>query len=159
MSTNKKTEYTFDGTFHYVCGPDESTTLNGSVSRDKKGFFRSGSLITDKGQYNIIGHLKRDINEMHLLFAVKPTKDSDPLCIYSVSKHNTKYCISPQDVKAFEGTYTGGWYFSSETLDSVLVQDYDSLKKFAASTGPMIGCVELNLKIKDTIDKKVLKRA
>ncbi len=147
MSTNKKREYSFNGTFDYSSVPG-SADVSGNISPKRNGFFK-GSLVDGKDRYDIVGHLNKTKDIAHMLFVVTPIKGVNQHCIYSVSNPN-----APN----FEGEYIGGWYLTFEELTPQIVQDYHSLLKYASRAGSIDGCVSLNLNL-DTIDSKVAKRA
>jgi hypothetical protein len=156
MSAYKKPEYEFLGIFHSIYGLENAESMNAYFSIDRIGFFRSKLLDNNNKRYDMIGHLKTDGSESRLLFVV-PFKDMKKYHILSVSKQNATYAQSPQDSTRFLGDYIGGWYVHNDFIDIALMKDYDRLKEYAASSGPMLGCVTLKLKLIDTIDKKVWK--
>jgi len=155
MSIYKKMKYEFDATFMGIYGLDNASTMNASFSPDRTGFFRSFLLDDNNKKYNLIGHLNRERSLSHLLFAI-PLKDTNQYHILSVFKQNKTYAQSPKDPTRFVGDFTGGWYVSGNDIEKRLLKDYEKLKEYASSSGPMLGCVELKLKISDTIDKKVM---
>jgi hypothetical protein len=155
MSTHKKTKYEFDATFLGAYGLDNASSMNGCFSPDRTGFFRSFLFDNNNKKYDVIGHLNREGSSSHLLFAV-PLKELNQYHILSLFKQNDTYAQSPKDPTRFVGEFTGGWYVSDDDIDKRLLQDYGKLKEYAASSGPMLGCVALKLKISGTIDKKLL---